>query len=229
MVVDAGKKGGSRILITLDLPNERVNHVQPSPRTWKPTGRRKRDAERREAWLCRRRREAWLKRRGECGELAGTPAYPLVAPASHPVITTTGHSSTGAELGTGEEERAASSKDAVADDRESNGTGKMTSPPVPRSGRRPLSTSPIPQVDGINADSDNNSESEEDDDRSTSFCRSRHRRRNYGTEEEDSGADSDAVPWRVYRPHQLMSQKDNQSATPHLNSAGKRRPTRLRP
>ena len=89
LVVDAGKKGGSRILITLDLPGERVNHVQPPPRTWKPTGRRKRDAERREAWLCRRRREAWLKRRGECGEQAGTPAYPLVAPASHPVITTT--------------------------------------------------------------------------------------------------------------------------------------------
>ena len=59
MVVDAGTRGGSRIVLTLDLPSERVNRVQPPPRTWKPTGRQKRDAERREAWLCRRREE-WL-------------------------------------------------------------------------------------------------------------------------------------------------------------------------
>ena len=209
--------------------SERVNSVQRPPRTWKPAGRRKRDAERKEAWL-RRRREAWLERRGECGEQAGTPAYPLVAPASHPVITTTGHSSLGASLGTGEGERAASLKDALADEGEA---GEMTSPPVPRSRRRPLSTSPIPQVDGNNADSEENSESEEDEDKPTSYCCFRRRRPDPPTGKEDSGADSDALPGDIYRSHQNMSEEDarknNWSATPHLNSAGRRRPTRLRP
>ena len=46
MVVDAGTVGGSKIVPKLDLPGERVNRVQPPPRTWKPTGRQEQDPER---------------------------------------------------------------------------------------------------------------------------------------------------------------------------------------
>ena len=236
--VDAGKEGGTRITMTLELPGgrgEMFNSVQRPPRTWKPAGRRKRDAERREAWL-RRRREAWLERRGERGELAGAPANPLCAPASQlSVSIASGQSTSEASLGTGEGEKVASSKYALdgEGDVDDAGVEEMTSPLVPRSRSRPLSTSPIPQVDGINADSEEKSESEEDDDRTTSFCRGPRRRRISSTEEEDSGADNDALPWNVYRLHQIMSKEDskknNWSATPHRNSAGKRRPTRSRP
>ena len=119
------------------------------------------------------------------------------------------------------------------------GLDELASPTVP-SPLRSLNTSPIPQVDGINVNnaedgdseedgnSDETSESEEDDDRSTPICCLR-RRRPDPHEEEDSGADSDALPRKVYKLHQRMSEEDNRSTTPHFNSAGWRRPTRQRP
>ena len=120
----------------------------------------------------------------------------------------------------------ASLRDASADKVETDGAGveEMPSPLVPRS-RRPLSTSPIPQVDGNHVDS----ESEEEDDASTPPCCLRRRRPDPNEEEDSSGADSDALPWKVYRIHQRMSEEDNRSTTPHFNSAGWRRPTRQRP
>ena len=72
------------------------------------------------------------------------------------------HTGHGAALRTGEGERAASLVNS-SPDREDTGEEELASPPV-LSPLRPLSTSPIPQVDGINVDHAEDSDSEEDGD-----------------------------------------------------------------
>ena len=131
--VEAGKKGGSTILLALELPDGllRRRSAQRSSRTWKPAGRIRRDQERMEEWL-QRRREAWPRNRGE--ERRGSEVNPpvtLFAPEkpAHPVL--------GPRCTTGEALLGTRAGERDQDGPDSDGTGEEE-----------LTSSHIPQLDG---------------------------------------------------------------------------------